>query len=42
MHRYLVVDEADRLLMQSYQDWLAEVLHSRLTAPEIVMLGTLQ
>lgn len=26
--RYLVIDEADRLLQQSYQDWLPHVLHS--------------
>ena len=32
--RFLVVDEADRLLMQSYQDWLSKVLAAVHTTPE--------
>ncbi|TPX71517.1 hypothetical protein SpCBS45565_g01046 [Spizellomyces sp. 'palustris'] len=32
--RYLVIDEADRLLNQSYQDWLTHVLAAAVAQPE--------
>lgn len=37
--RYLVVDEADRLLNQSFQDWLYHILSAIHPSPERRLLG---
>jgi ATP-dependent RNA helicase DDX51/DBP6 len=36
--RFLVIDEADRLLQQSYQDWLKKILQSAHTSPSSATL----